>query len=294
MCSRLDGRVTMRHSGQRACVAALLGTLCAASSWAAGEAASAAAAPRAASSAAPSAASNAAPSAAQSAVSNAASSAARSAFSVAQVEAAASAVRADPDLGATTKERIWRFKPTDDKRDPPAPAWAGLATLARWLAESGRVIVWLLGAAALAAVVVAARRWFAVHGDTLRGAGARLPSHVRELDIRPESLPADIGATVRELWLAGERRSALSLLYRGALSRLVHDHAVAIGSASTEGDCVRLARDALAQPNGDYVGALVHAWQLAVYGGRALATPQVLALCGDFDRMLPAVPRAAR
>lgn len=288
MCSRLDGRVTMRHSGQRACVAALLGTslLCAASSRAAGEATSAAAAPRAAP--------NAAPSAAPSAVSNAASSAARSAFSVAQVEAAASAVRADPDLGATTKERIWRFKPTDDKRDPPAPAWAGLATLARWLAESARVIVWLLGAAALAAVVVAARRWFAVRGDALRGAGARLPSHVRELDIRPESLPADIGATVRELWLAGERRAALSLLYRGALSRLVHDHAVAIGSASTEGDCVRLARAALAQPNGDYVGALVHAWQLAVYGGRALATPQVLALCGDFDRMLPAVPRAAR
>jgi len=284
LCSRLDGRVTMRHSGQRACVAALLGTslLCAASSRAAGEAASAAAAPLAA------------PSAAPSAVSNAASSAARSAFSVAQVEAAASAVRADPDLGATTKERIWRFKPTDDKRDPPAPGWAGLATLARWLAESARVIVWLLGAAALAAVVVAARRWFAVRGDALRGAGARLPSHVRELDIRPESLPADIGATVRELWLAGERRAALSLLYRGALSRLVHDHAVAIGSASTEGDCVRLARAALAQPNGDYVGALVHAWQLAVYGGRALATPQVLALCGDFDRMLPAVPRAAR
>ena len=203
-------------------------------------------------------------------------------------------MRADPDLGATTKERIWRFKPTDDKRDPPAPAWAGLGTLVRWLAESGRVIVWLLGAAALSAVVVAARRWFAVRGDALRGTGARLPSHVRELDIRPESLPADIGAAVRELWLAGERRAALSLLYRGALSRLVHEHAVAIGSASTEGDCVRLARAALAQPNGDYVGALVHAWQLAVYGGRALATPQVLALCSDFDRMLPAVPRAAR
>ena len=159
MCSRLDGRVTMRHSGQRACVAALLGTslLCAASSRAAGEATSAAAAPRAApsaaSNAAPSAVSNAASSAVSNAVPSAASSAARSAFSVAQVEAAASAVRADPDLGATTKERIWRFKPTDDKRDPPAPGWAGLATLARWLAESGRVIVWLLGAAALAAVV---------------------------------------------------------------------------------------------------------------------------------------------
>lgn len=268
MRSRGDRRVTMQRPLRRA-AAALLGTamLCAASSRAAGDTASAAAATP---------------------------SAARSSFSVANVEAAASAVRADPDLGTTTRQRIWRFKPDDAKRDPPAPAWAGLAALARWLAESGRVMVWLLGAAALAAVVVAARRWFAVRGDPLRGAGARLPSHVRELDIRPESLPADIGAAVRELWLASERRAALSLLYRGALSRLVHEHGVAIGSASTEGDCVRLARTALAQPNGDYVAALVHAWQLAVYGGRALATPQVLALCSDFDRMLPAAPRAAR
>jgi hypothetical protein len=167
----------------------------------------------------------------------------------------------------------------------PAP-W--LIELARWLAETGRVVVWLLGASALAVVVVAARRWLAVHGDAIATRGARLPSHVRELDIRPESLPADIGAAVRELWLAGERRAALSLLYRGALSRLVHSYAVAIGDASTEGDCVRLGRAALAPARGDFVGALVGAWQLAVYGDRPLATERVLALCADFDRFLPA------
>jgi hypothetical protein len=116
---------------------------------------------------------------------------------------------------------------------------------------------------------------------------------VRELDIRPESLPADIGAAVRELWLAGERRAALSLLYRGALSRLVHSYQVAIGDASTEGDCVRLARAALASPRGDFVAALVDAWQLAVYGGRPLATEHVLRLCADFDRMLPALVQTA-
>ena len=122
----------------------------------------------------------------------------------------------------------------------------------------------------------------------MRAAGARLPSHVRELDIRPESLPADIGAAVRALWLAGERRAALSLLYRGALSRLVHSYGVAIGDASTEGDCVRLARGALPTASADFVAALVQAWQVAVYGDRVLATEHVLRLCDDFDRRLPA------
>ena len=214
----------------------------------------------------------------------------------ARVEAAASAVRADPDLGGVRKESTWRFR-DPAKPDPPTPPLAWLVALARWLAESSRVLVWLLGAVAVAVVLVTGRRWLAVHGDPIGTRGARLPSHVRELDIRPESLPADIGASVRELWLAGERRAALSLLYRGALSRLVHSYQVAIGDASTEGDCVRLARAALPPPRSDFVTALVDAWQLAVYGGRPLATEHVLRLCADFDRLLPAdanvVPGAA-
>lgn len=213
-------------------------------------------------------------------------------LTAATVEAAASAVRADPDLGGVSRERTWRFKRSDAKPAANVSTAPWLRDLARWLAEGGRVIVWLLGAAALAAVVVTARRWLLVHGDSLRATGSRLPSHVRELDIRPESLPADIGAAVRALWLAGERRAALSLLYRGALSRLVHSYGVAIGDASTEGDCIRLARGALPAAPADFVAALVQAWQVAVYGDRVLASERVLRLCDDFDRQLPATPAA--
>ena len=218
---------------------------------------------------------------------------ARAPLSAAAVEAAASAVRADPDLGGVRKERTWRLRKKDDDRDRPVPPPLWLRELAGWLAEGGRGLMWLLGAAALAVLVVTARRWLTLGGAASDRRGARLPSHVRELDIRPESLPADIGAAVRELWLAGERRAALSLLYRGALSRLVHSYAVAIGDASTEGDCLRLARAALPAPRGDFVAALVAAWQLAVYGDRPLATAHVLGLCADFDRLLPAVAPVA-
>ncbi len=121
----------------------------------------------------------------------------RAALEVAAVEAAASAVRADPDLGSVRKQRTWRLRDQARPDDPPTtldPFWISLA---RWLAEGGRGLVWLLGAVALAIVLVAARRWLAVHGESVDARGARLPSHVRELDIRPESLPADIGAAVR-------------------------------------------------------------------------------------------------
>ncbi len=195
---------------------------------------------------------------------------------------------------ASGKERTWRFRKRQRPRpDAATPPLAWLRALARWLAEGGR------------ASSGCSPRSCSRSSSSPRGAGspftatavgtrgARLPSHVRELDIRPESLPADIGAAVRELWLAGERRAALSLLYRGALSRLVHSYQVAIGDASTEGDCVRLARAALPPPRGDFVTALVDAWQLAVYGGRPLATEHVLRLCADFDRLLPAVATGA-
>jgi uncharacterized protein DUF4129 len=212
---------------------------------------------------------------------------------VAAVQAAASAVRADPDMGGPHKVRTWQFKRSDETRRPASPPDPWLLEFARWLAEGGRLLVWLAGAAALAALLVGAQRWLSVRGDAARGARARLPSHVRELDIRPESLPADIGAAVRAAWLAGRRRAALSLLYRGALSRLVHSLAVPIEDASTEGDCVRLARVTLPAERSAFVARLVLAWQLAVYGNRPVETAAVLALCDDFDRMLPAGAAAA-
>ena len=212
----------------------------------------------------------------------------RPGLTVAAVEAAASAVRADPDMGGPHKVRTWRFKRDDESKPPPSPdPW--LLELARWLAESGRFLVWLGGAAALAALLVGARRWLAVRGDAARrGQAHACRATCASFDIRPESLPADIGGAVRAAWLAGQRRAALSLLYRGALSRLVHSLAVPIEDASTEGDCVRLARVTLPADRSAFVAQLVLAWQLAVYGNRSVETAAVLALCDDFDRMLPA------
>jgi hypothetical protein len=111
---------------------------------------------------------------------------------------------------------------------------------------------------------------------------------VQDLDIRPETLPNDIGAAARALWDRGEHRSALALLYRGLLSRLAHVHRVPIRDSSTEGDCLALAASHLASARHDYASRLVRVWQRAVYGRDEVPAATVYGICDDFARALDA------
>ena len=200
------------------------------------------------------------------------------------VTRAVATVRSDPNLGGPRTERSLRFKPDNEKRKVERSApW--LIEMVRWMSEAGRGLVWLLGAIAVAFLIVFAWRWMRVRADAVAGRTAVLPpSHVNDLDIRPDSLPDDIAGNARSLWQRGEQRAALSLLYRGALSRLVHDHGIAIRSASTEGECVVLARAALPAAGGAFFERLVGAWQIAVYAARWPDAASVAALFDGFDR----------
>jgi hypothetical protein len=200
------------------------------------------------------------------------------------VARAVAAVRADPNLGGPRTERTLRLKSDDDGKRRPAPSAPWLIEMLRWMSEAGRGLVWLLGAIAVALLLVTAWRWMRVRADAAAGRVAVLPpSHVHDLDIRPDSLPADIADSARVLWQRGEQRAALSLLYRGALSRLVHGHGVAIGAASTEGECLELAQAALPAAAGTFFERLVGAWQIAVYAARWPDPDSVATLLDGFD-----------
>lgn len=214
-----------------------------------------------------------------------------------QVQAAAERVRADPNLPGSKRDKTLRLKDRDkkpeDRKDSDGFTW--LKDFVAKMSEAARLLVWALGALALAWLVIRIRRWVQVRAGGARHSMAPLPSHIGSLDIRPESLPDDVGSAVASLWQRGQRRPALSLLYRGALSRLVHLHAVPIRNASTEGECVALSEGRLAPPSLEFFARLVAAWQLAAYGGRLPPTAGVLALCDEFDARLgaPAAPAKA-
>ena len=197
-------------------------------------------------------------------------------------------VKADPNLATerTIKSLHW-IGPHLPDRDPRRPAWLDwMAGLFRWVNQSARVLMWI--------VLIGLASWLAVYLARLFGTRQIIgepgefvpPTHVRDLDIRPETLPAEIGAAARALWDRGEHRGALALLYRGMLSRLAHVHRVPIRDSSTEGDCLSMAARHLTQHKRDYTIVLVRVWQRFVYGGEDVETSTVYSLCHNFASAL--------
>jgi Domain of unknown function (DUF4129) len=210
----------------------------------------------------------------------------------AEVARALERVKKDPNLATDRTIRMLHWKrsqeTTQKSRLPEWVLWLG--ELVRWVEQSARVLVWIvvIGLGGVLGV-------FLVRMVMARGAAGAFerfvpPTHVRDLDIRPESLPAEIGAAARALWDRGEHRAALALLYRGMLSRLAHVHRVPIRDSSTEGDCLSMVASHLAPRKREYTVLLVRVWQRFVYGGEDVEPSTVYALCHDFA---PALDRAA-
>lgn len=203
----------------------------------------------------------------------------------ASADEAAARLRQDPRLRGTERSRELRFKRDDRPKKPDEPpAWAEwLRGFVEWLNNTGRFLMWGLGALAVALLLLRLRRLWGER-DALKVSDALdLPTHVNQLDIRPQALPDDIGAAALALWRAGRAQEAMSLLYRGALSRLVHTHAVPIRSSSTEGDCLLLAQPRVPAPAYAYLARLVAAWRSTVYAGRQPGEEEVAGLCRGFD-----------
>jgi hypothetical protein len=214
----------------------------------------------------------------------------------AEIARAIDAVKADPNLATEKTIKTLRWKSSPSTRPSRMPGWlAWIVGLFAWLGESARVLVWAAAAALVGLLAVYLTR--VARTRLAQGAGDTfvVPTHVRDLDIRPETLPDDIGAAARQLWERGEQRAALALLYRGMLSRLAHVHRVPIRDSSTEGDCLALAAARLPQERTEYLSRLVRLWQRFGYGRENVESAAVYRLCDEFAaalRPLPAVDAA--
>jgi hypothetical protein len=190
--------------------------------------------------------------------------------------AAAEAVLADPAFGGSRERMRWRpiSEADRDGRRPPGGSWLG--EVFGFLAEGIRILAWLGLAALIVAVVLALVR--RLGPSPLPERRAAPPPTLFGLRIDPASLPDDVAAAARAALAEGRAREALSLLYRGVLSQLVHRHGVAVPRGATEAEVGMLA--ARAEPVlGGFLGELLPAWSAAAYAGRAPETARIAALC---------------
>ena len=138
-------------------------------------------------------------------VTNQPSTASEQRFEQSEIVRALEVVKADPKMAPERTIKTLRWKGATERRRAGPPWWlAWIVGLFTWLDQSGRMLIWCT-AAVLAALLVMyvvrlMRRFEAPRPDNAFVA----PTHVGDLDIRPERLPADIGAAARALWDRGE------------------------------------------------------------------------------------------
>jgi hypothetical protein len=209
------------------------------------------------------------------------------------IQAAVDRLRDDPLLSGRHKQHRleWQPEPSRQRKVEDDTSWlAWFAALARFINDTSRLLLYGIVLVLAVLLLVSARHWVQVRGFRRRLAAVAAVSHVRDLDVRPESLPADVGAAAWALWQAGQVPAALSLLYRGALSRLIHRWRIPIAASTTEGECLELARGLLAPGAQRYLTQVVRAWEASIYGNRQLSSEMGKTLCTGFAARLDAAP----
>jgi len=187
------------------------------------------------------------------------------------------AVLASGDFGGTRVVQRWRPIQREEEREVDG-AW--LAPLGRALATLLKLLAWLLLAVlALAMVWAVLRQWR--QGMPTDTAG-KAPDTLFGLAISPDSLPSDVAAAAQAALQRGRPREALSLLYRGALSELVHGRAVAVGKGATEGDVLALVQRCQPAPVANWFRRLLPLWVDLAYAHREPPREPLVRLCTDY------------
>jgi len=187
----------------------------------------------------------------------------------------------DPVFGSKRTVEHWRPRAKLDPQRRDGATW--MIELARFFADVLRGLGWVAIVLIVAALVLAIARQVSRMNRPPPGAEAP-PAELFGLAIAPGSLPDDIAAAALAELDRGRVREALSLVYRGALSHLVHGLGLRVTAGATEHDVGRDAAGALPRAAAEYFSALIGQWVLAAYAGRLPDVDQVRALCLAYDR----------
>lgn len=194
----------------------------------------------------------------------------------------------DPVFGHDVVKSVWQLRnPLKPDATAPPSGWlmALLAEFERLVNGFAFLLVWgirlALGILLVWAIVFAVRwNWRQPRAKRV----ATPPAMVGGFDVRPESLPRDVGAAARALLEQGAPAQALGLLYRACLAALVHRLRVGLVAGDTEERCVRRVKGRLPATSFAYFERLVGAWQLTAYGHRAPDPAEIADLCLTWSR----------
>ena len=193
-----------------------------------------------------------------------------------------------------TRYRFGEDKPATEntkRGDGKLPTWLKVllgnlnSDTFKHIAKGLEVLLWGLLIGSLAMLVWRYRDWLRTFvGRRERRnpeVSRRVPTQLFGLELSTETLPDDVARAAEQLW-ATQPREALGLLYRGLLSRLLHDFNLPLKSADTEGEVLERVRQ-LQQPQLlAFSDEVTRHWQNLAYGHHLPPLAAQSKLCSDW------------
>ena len=202
-------------------------------------------------------------------------------------------ILADPEFGSTKSRTVPKFKDRDRKETDENDStldlgfFEWLADAARSLAIGFKIVLWTAVAIFLGLLLYTLskfRRNLSAPSALNRhhGGGEDAQSHPMTQD-----LPADIVATAERLLASGDRRQALSVLFRGALRSVMNEHELKIASGATETDCQKSIAAVASQQQTKTFTDLLDVWRNEAYANQPQSEASIRALIVDWKSAFP-------
>ena len=181
------------------------------------------------------------------------------------------------NLDDKRKETKWvKIKQKELKKEKTDLSWLKdiIEPIGQFFAIIFEFALWIAIAIGLILLYYYRDRWMHLFqgGKKAKKDEYQAPEVMFGMDVRPESLPSNIIGTSRQLWFEGKHRESLSLLYRGALIRLINQEEVQLENSYTEGDVLKHSAKKLDKNNGiqklAYLKQLTQQWQSIAYAHR--------------------------
>ena len=177
-------------------------------------------------------------------------------------------------LDAKRTKHTWVKKEKKKKRNLKSSFWDDLKEsfepIAKFIGFILEFGLWILLCIGILLLIYFRERWmYLFQGKRKSKDDYEAPEVMFGMDVRPDSLPANIVDEARTLWKTEQHREALSLLYRGALVRLINIEKVKLQNSHTEGDVLKVSALILSKTKQSYLKLLTTQWQLVAYAHRS-------------------------
>ena len=168
------------------------------------------------------------------------------------------------DLKSEETTTTWSLK--DFERDKPSDDNPFLNLIGKIIATLFEYTLWILLVVVIMLLFLNRHHWLYLFStETPTKDDYQAPDILFNMDVRETSLPADLIGVAQTLWQQQQFKACLSLLYRGALTQLIHKEKILLSKSHTEGDILKLSQSSLAPLQQDYLQQLTQAWQLIAY-----------------------------